>query len=557
MPKTESISPLAVLFSQNQHGQRFVTVSLGDTTASVPAELWITNATEAVKSLMMQGVAVARPSRRMIDRGIEAAEWTIVPNFDHSGWSQGQFALGDGRVIAPPGEQPLPVMFTKYPGAWSSSGDLNSYTRDVLKDLSGQRVLQFAVGVSLSAPLLPLAGMEENPIFDLHGPTSIGKTTALRVAASAWGPPNGEGDRYWGTWNTTINNLEQGMQRHSGALHILDESNHLTTAHANPVRADVVGNAIFTLSQGHDKGRFGGPKPRHKSLVVLSSSNVALGDHLKLLKGRQAEAAAVRLLSVPAERRFGVLSRSPRDGSPPRILMQKLDDAMRCNHGVLGPAFIRDLVRDYACSEEDLRRKLRGHMECFLQAAQTIREPAAERAARGFALVFAALELARAYGVLPGSWRSMKIVWDAYNESRKAAGRPDPVLTQLQHYAEGANLVSASPKRRLTRGTRLAKVDGVFWKPASGRTAELLMSPAHIERAFGDARLGLRLCRKAGVLVTDSVGGRTLQAKRLIVKGGESERVICFDLDALAAVQSLEPRWLREIAKKAQAAASG
>src|SRR5262249_62371932 len=51
-------------------------------------------------------------------------------------------------------------------------------------------------------PLLRLL-RAPNFVVDLAGPTSTGKTTVLRLAASVWGEPSGSGESVMWTWNST------------------------------------------------------------------------------------------------------------------------------------------------------------------------------------------------------------------------------------------------------------------------------------------------------------------------------------------------------------------
>ena len=538
------ISDLSARCSQNQNGRRFIHVSVNGFEATIPVELWVTKQSEAVSALINKGVVAGRSGRKTIEEAIETSDWPVKRNFDLPGWTDGQFALGSGRVIHA-ADAPLPVAFTPHPGAWASAGSLESYKTELLKRLSKQRIFQFCIGTAFVGPLLGFLGVDENPVFDLHGPTSIGKSTAQKAAASVWGPTGGTGEHYWTTWNTTGNSLERQMESYSGALIVLDESNLFTSSQGKTAGSGAVSNAVFALAQGHDKGRLNGPAPRHKRFVVLSSSNEALSNHLTQAGKKVSDAALVRLISIPAERRFGVFSRKLRDGSRPAEFIQTLNAAMGRNHGTAGPAFVQALVEDHAASPERLIRKLRSQMERFLRRSGAIGDPAAERAARAFGAVYAALELARAYEVIPNSWSALRIVLDAYQRYRKALGAPPSALVLLRRYVERTTLKVSSPKSRLPQGTRVADLPGVLWLPVKDRKLEFLVSRARVQHIFGDKARGLQVCRAAGVLVTDGGRGRTLQTKRRIAEGGGAERLLCFDLDALAASLTLDSAWLR------------
>jgi hypothetical protein len=74
--------------------------------------------------------------------------------------------------------------------------------------------VRLVVTASLAAPLLPLLG-SRNFTVDVCGETSTGKTTALRLAASAWGLPDENSERSAMTsWNTT----RVGAERRAGLV---------------------------------------------------------------------------------------------------------------------------------------------------------------------------------------------------------------------------------------------------------------------------------------------------------------------------------------------------
>ena len=76
---------------------------------------------------------------------------------------------------------------------------------------------------AFAAPLLGPLG-EQGRSFHLHGKSSSGKTTALRVAASVWGGEAGTGALgYVRQWRATGNGVEGLAQAHSDTLLAMDE----------------------------------------------------------------------------------------------------------------------------------------------------------------------------------------------------------------------------------------------------------------------------------------------------------------------------------------------
>ena len=138
------------------------------------------------------------------------------------------------------------------------------------------------VGLStaLAGPLLWSAGFESG-VFHLCGPSSIGKTTLLRVAASVWG--SGADNGYVRVWRATANGLEANMAGACDTLLPLDE--------VGQVDGKEIGQAIYMASSGVGKTRMTRDatlKASHKwRLLILSSGE----QNLSLLKIRATASA--------------------------------------------------------------------------------------------------------------------------------------------------------------------------------------------------------------------------------------------------------------------------
>ncbi len=78
----------------------------------------------------------------------------------------------------------------------------------------------FSIASAFAAPLLEVAGAESGG-FHFRGSSSIGKTTALRIAASVCGGGRIKG--YIRQWRTTANALESICSMHCDMLLCLDE----------------------------------------------------------------------------------------------------------------------------------------------------------------------------------------------------------------------------------------------------------------------------------------------------------------------------------------------
>lgn len=102
---------------------------------------------------------------------------------------------------------------------YALSGTLEEW-RDQVADLcQNNSVLTFALCVALAPILLRYFPEIGTTIFHLVGRSSIGKTTALKVAASVWGNPK----KYIKQWRATGNAQEGIAEKHNDSLLILDE----------------------------------------------------------------------------------------------------------------------------------------------------------------------------------------------------------------------------------------------------------------------------------------------------------------------------------------------
>jgi uncharacterized protein (DUF927 family) len=78
------------------------------------------------------------------------------------------------------------------------------------------------MSASFAGPLIGPCSAESGGI-NLKGPSSIGKTTVLHMAGSAWGGNPSDSNGYNQTWRATSNGLEGVASAHSDTLLCLDE----------------------------------------------------------------------------------------------------------------------------------------------------------------------------------------------------------------------------------------------------------------------------------------------------------------------------------------------
>lgn len=295
------------------------------------------------------------------------------------------------------------------------TGTLDEWRASVAAPAVGNSRLILGLCAAFAAPLLGRLGMEGGG-FHLRGPSSVGKTTALRVAGSVWGGPT-----YHRTWSATGNGLEGIALAHNDGLLCLDELGQLPAREAAAV--------AYMLANGQGKQRAGRSGDARATAtwrtMVLSTGEIGLADKLAEDGGRALTAGqAVRLVDIEADAGqglglFDVLGAAPTATD----LAQRLAVATREFHGTAGPEFVRLFLQapgEYLGAARDIMRE-------FVRAASL---PSAEgqvlRVLDRFAALAAAGELAASFGLLP--WETgeavsgMQRCWTAWLSARGGLG---------------------------------------------------------------------------------------------------------------------------------------
>ncbi len=219
------------------------------------------------------------------------------------GWHGGVFVLPNA-TFGPlsNGERVLFQSASLVSHAFHVCGSLGDWQREIGMRCSGNSRLTFAVSAGFASPLLYLLG-DESGGFHFVGPSSLGKTTALRGGGSVWGGSK-EPMGFLRQWRATLNGLEGVAASHCDSLLPLDE--------LSQVDAREAGGAAYLLANGSGKSRArrdgSARSPFTWRLLFLSSGEITIGDKIKE-DGRQRATAgqAVRVLDIPADTgKFGL-----------------------------------------------------------------------------------------------------------------------------------------------------------------------------------------------------------------------------------------------------------
>jgi uncharacterized protein (DUF927 family) len=254
------------------------------------------------------------------------------------GWHGDAFLLGERVIGETPGEE-LRRRSAAPDHPFCAAGTLEDWQAGVAAPAAGNSRLVFSICAALAAPLAPLLGGEAGG-FHIYGPSSTGKTTALRLAASVFG--GGERPPYVKSWRATANGLEGTAQLFNHLLLCLDE--------VGQVEAAELDATAYMLANGQGKARAnrdGTGRPAASWFVsILSSGEVPIPDKIAEDPRRQAKAGQrVRFADVPADagRGLGIFETLP-EGTTPAAFAQELRAASAQSHGTAGPVFIAELA---------------------------------------------------------------------------------------------------------------------------------------------------------------------------------------------------------------------
>lgn len=341
-----------------------------------------------------------------------------------TGWHDGAFVLPMHTYGERPGE---PVIFqgaTVDGVALGTAGTLDGWREQVAAPCAGNSRMVLALSAAFAGPCLGLLDSEGGG-FHLRGSSSSGKSTALAVAASVFGPP-----AYVRVWRATDNALEALGALYSDLLLPLDEIGQLHPSNA--------GAAAYLLANGQGKSRShrdGSARAAARfRLLFLSAGEIGLGDLVTASGSKSRAGHEVRVIDVPAdvEGGSGVFERLP-DGCAPGDFADHLKRAAAEQHGHALREWLAALTADSASARDALRahRDRMADALCGPGAAGQVR-----RVAQRFALAAAAGELATLKGLT--GWqqgeadKAIRACFTAWLGARGTDGAAEPAAMLAQ-----------------------------------------------------------------------------------------------------------------------------
>lgn len=338
-----------------------------------------------VRALLVQYIASCKPDMR--GRCIQK-----------TGWYQNVFVLPD-RTLGADAENVL-YQSEKTGMHYAQAGTLDEWRYLVSRLCIGNSRLVLSICAAFAGPLLHLAGHDSGGIHFV-GPSSIGKTTLLGLAASVFG-----GASYVQTWRATCNGLEGLCELHNDTLLVLDEMGEVDPKEAGSIAYMIGNGAGKTRSDRNGDAR----SKKTWRLMFLSSGEVGLAQHMTEGGKVARTGQEVRLIDLPADAGMGHgVFENLHGFEHGGALSNALKQASQQYHGVAGVEFIKAVCMNIASLPSHIKKLIDDFINTHLP---TNARGQATRVCSRFALMAAAGEMATKFNVTG---------WEAGTASQAAA----------------------------------------------------------------------------------------------------------------------------------------
>ncbi len=350
---------------------------------AMPMELLAGRGDELRGELLAMGVLIDPDGHRLLARYLQAlTPKRRVQCALQVGWCGASYVLPD-EVIGPSAAAVIFQSGERGHDEHTRAGTLEGWRSEIAARAVGNPLLLLALSAAFAGPLLGKCNAEGGGIHFV-GDSSTGKSTGLEAACSVWGGAN-----FRRSWRATANGIEGAAALFNDCLLALDE-----ISECDPRE---VGAIVYSLGNGRGKqraSRSGNARSVTRWRCVILSSGERTIATAMAEGGRSIKAGqAVRLLDVPAARRFGAWDDLHGFANGP-ALSDAIKRAAMTNHGHAGRAFLHRLTHDGSDFAAALER-----VKSLSAFDADGKEGQDKRAAGRFALIALAGELATDYGL--------------------------------------------------------------------------------------------------------------------------------------------------------------
>jgi putative DNA primase/helicase len=372
-------------------------------TAYASVDMFMSNPSGFFLKLKQQGVIIATAQARAeVTRQIDQTEkWRRKIYVARStGWHGECFIKPDHSVVGEPPKR-FVLDLDSHPIDLACSGTFEDWATAVQTFAAGQSTLTLCLAMAYVGPVLPLLDTG-NVGLDLTGPSSIGKSSALNWAASVWGAPLNQPGSIAASLRTTDNAAEQTMFSRRNALLALDEVNLLGIDSRK--QADALGNLVFLIAEGVGKDRYNDPSAARVAVASMVTSNKSILEQARQYDATNAEAAAVRFITVNADAGagYGIFDHLPDGYESSGEAVMAMKAALAESHGHSIDIFLRRLTGELSWDRSALMERIKTYQQVFMaKAGLKSSDGMTHRRAQAFAAIYAAARLANDFGALP------------------------------------------------------------------------------------------------------------------------------------------------------------
>lgn len=404
-------------------------------TAIIPARLFGTSRSDELRGALLDAglpIIAGNPKaqRQLNDYLMREVPEARARCVTRTGWHGSSFVL-PSQTFGPADGERYYLSDQSEASAYERAGRLETWRELVALPCGQHKRALFALACAFAGPLIDLAGGESGG-FHLVGGSSSGKTTALRLASSVWGNPDG----YWRQWRTTDNGLEAVAEEFNDTLLALDEIGQADSR--------IIGEVAYMLANGRGKQRAkkeGGARAIKTWRVLLLSTGEVGTAGLMNAAGQKSRAGhEVRLVELPADagKGFGLFDSAGRRTSAGE-LAGALVEAARQHHGHAGPLFVERLAQEREGIAGEARRMVAAFVASAVPAGA---DGQVKRVAARFGLVCYAGELATEWGLTGWDFEAVRSACIdallAWIKRRGTVGAKEPaaMAAQVRAYIE-------------------------------------------------------------------------------------------------------------------------
>ncbi len=427
-----------------------------------------------------------------------------------TGWHKGAYILPNRCIGSDDYFYQSENFHTDIP--YRQSGTLAEWQQHIARYCVDNPLLMLSVCCAFAGALLKPAHQQGGG-FHLVGGSSKGKTTGLEVACSV----HGDGT-YKRTWKATGNGMEATAAMHNDGFLALDEMGECEPKE--------VGSIVYQVANGVGKARAnrsGGARASYQWLVmVLSNGEISIEAAMQEAGKRVKAGQLMRLLNITIFGQYGAFN-CLHDMPDGRALADHLQTASKKYHGVAGIEYLTKLVAE----TRNINELAEQYTVALINGESLSSQES--RAAKRFALVALAGELATEYGVT--GWTKGDAchgVKECFKQWRKSFGGGDTEDRQIKEAIQA--YVEMYGDARFTSTTDDKPLHGIrsgYWKEGvNGR--EWIFNESGLKEAIKgyDLTKVVSVLKAYGWLMLDGKGKST---KPLRIKSEVSRfYFICF-----------------------------